>query len=60
MSKEGKQAIAVIDLSNANLSIHNVPISWDSEQIKDHLNDLNYHLSDCSWGAFDGEINDER
>jgi hypothetical protein len=60
MSKEGRQAIAVIDLSNSALSIHNVPDHWDIEQIEDHLNDLDYHLMDCSWGAFDGEINDER
>lgn len=55
-----KQAIAVIDLSNSTLSVHDVDSSLDSEGIEDALRELGYHLSNCSWGAFDGVVLDYR
>ena len=60
MPNKSKQAIAVIDLSNASLSIHDVDDDLDCEGIEEALRALNYHLSNCSWGAFDGTINDLR
>jgi len=58
--KEGQQAIAIIDLSTSTLHILNVPDEWDAEKTEDWLGEQGYHLSNCSWGAFDGVINDGR
>lgn len=57
---EEVQAIAVIDLSIATLTILNVPDSWVAWEIEEELRNKGFHLSNCSWGAFDGHINDER
>lgn len=57
---EEQQAIAVIDLSFSTLTILNVPDNLDGEQIEEVLREKGFHLSNCSWGAFDGEIRDER
>lgn len=32
----------------------------DSEGIEEVLIEKGFHLSNCSWGVFDGIINDER
>ena len=53
-------AIAVIDMSTLTLHIHNTPERWDSEETEEFLRESGYHLSNCSWGEFDGEIHDER
>lgn len=53
------KAIAVIDHSVNSLFIYDVPEEFDSEQIEEFLEE-NHHLSNCSWGEFDGIINDLR
>lgn len=53
-------AIAVIDLSISGLFIYDVPEDFDSEQIEDFINSQGHHLSNCSWGCFDGDITDLR
>lgn len=55
-----KQAIAIIDLSNTSLTIIDVDDKLNSEEIEEILIEKGFHLSNCSWGAFDGIINDER
>ena len=57
---EDKISIAVIDLSTASLDIYDVPCAFDSEQIEEFLREKGFHLSNCSWGEFQGEINDHR
>lgn len=54
------KAIAVIDLSTSSLCIYDVPEDYDSEQIEEFIYEEGHHLSNCSWGEFDGEINDYR
>ena len=58
--KEEKEAIAIIDLSFGTLTILEVPTNLDSEQTEELLREKGFDLSNCSWGAFDGEIRDER
>jgi hypothetical protein len=53
-------SIAVIDLSVPSLDIYDVPKEYDSEEIEEFLREKGYHLSNCSWGVFQGEINDHR
>jgi hypothetical protein len=60
MAIEQQEAIAIIDMSTSTLHIHNVPKKWDGQQTEEWLTEQGYHLSNCSWGAFDGKINDER
>lgn len=60
MSKKGRQAIAVIDLSVTTLTIYDVPDKWGSEEIEWFLQEEGYRINEISWGAFDGEINDKR
>ena len=55
-----KQAIAVIDLSVVGLFIYDVNPLFGSEEIEDFIHSQGHHLSNCSWGAFDGEIVDLR
>lgn len=56
-----KMAIAVIDLAISKLFIYDVPKHFDSEQIENFLLEQNiHHLSNCSWGVFDGDIEDLR
>lgn len=55
-----KQAIAVIDSSHPSLFIYDVPNEWDSDRIEQFIHDEGHKLSNCSWGAFDGEIQDFR
>lgn len=54
------KAIAVIDLSVSTLSIYDVPEHWEFERIEEYLDKKGHHLSNCSWGEFDGTINDKR
>ena len=54
------KAIAVIDLSCRGLFIYDVPKDFDIEQIEEFLHEKGGHLSNCSWGEFDGEIVDLR
>jgi len=54
------KAIAVIDLAISGLYIYNVPKDFDSEQTEDFIHSQGHHLSNCSWGEFNGEIVDLR
>jgi len=54
------KAIAVIDLSTLALCIYDVNDDMDSEEIEEFIHGQGHHLSNCSWGEFDGEINDYR
>jgi len=53
-------SIAVIDSSTVSLDIYDVPEDFNNEQIETFLEATGYHLSNCSWGVFEGEINDHR
>tara|TARA_R110000772_G_scaffold17332_9_gene48392 strand:+ start:638 stop:844 length:207 start_codon:yes stop_codon:yes gene_type:complete len=55
-----KESIAVIDMSTSTLDILSVPTGWGFEETEEFLMEQGYHLSNCSWGAFNGEINDKR
>lgn len=56
-----KQAIAIIDLSNATLTIYDIPDELDGEQIEEWIRtNTNHRLSESSWGAFNGMIDDQR
>jgi hypothetical protein len=48
--------IAVIDSSTLGLFIYDVDKNFDSEQIEEFINKQGHHLSNCSWGEFEGEI----
>ena len=52
--------IAVIDLSIKGLFIYDIDSNWDDETIEEFLIEQGRHLSNCSWGVFDGEIVDLR
>ena len=54
------QNIFIADLSIAELSIHAVPNGWDCERIEEYVRNKGHKLSECSWGAFEGEIKDYR
>ena len=54
------QAIAIIDLSTFTLNVIDVPDYYESEEIEEELTNRGFDLSNCSWGAFDGVINDLR
>lgn len=49
--------IAVIDLAICELFIYTVRKNYDSEKIETFLTKKGHHLSNCSWGEFNGEIN---
>ena len=53
-------SIAVIDASEGTLTIYEVPVNYDSTQTEAFLSQKGHHIGDCSWGGFDGTINDER
>ena len=55
-----KVSIAVLDLSIPSLDIYDVPEEFDSEQTEAFLEATGHHMSNCSWGVFEGEINDNR
>ena len=53
-------AIAVIDLSTSSLCIYDVNEDMNLDEIEEFIHKQGHHLSNCSWGAFDGEIQDFR
>ena len=57
---EEYKVIAVIDLSNTSLHIYDINPKWDNERIENFLEQQGHHLSNCSWGEFDGIIIDHR
>ncbi len=55
------KAIAVIDLGiDGGLFIYDVPEKFEHEQIEEFLMEQGHKMSVCSWGEFDGNINDAR
>lgn len=52
--------IAVIDQSMNALFIYEIDSDWNSEQVEKFITSQGRHLSNCSWGIFDGEIIDDR
>lgn len=48
------------DLSIPELSIHRIPDHWDCERIEEFIRSKGHKLSECSWGIFEGEIQDYR
>lgn len=52
--------IAVIDLAVKGLFLYRVDESLTSEEIEIEINKKGHHLSNCSWGEYDGEIVDLR
>lgn len=52
--------IAVIDLSYPSLFLYSIGEDWDNEEIENFIYSQGHKLSNCSWGVFDGEIQDLR
>lgn len=52
--------IAVIDLSVSGLYLYNVPREFDSEQVEEFITSQGHHMSNCSWGEYNGGIVDLR
>jgi len=52
--------IAVIDQSINALFIYDIDSDWNNEETEEFLISQGRHLSNCSWGLFDGEITDLR
>jgi hypothetical protein len=52
--------IAVIDQSVNGLFLYDIDSNWDSEKIEEFINSQGHHLSNCSWGVFDGQTIDLR
>lgn len=52
--------IAVIDSSTLGLFLYHVDSDWTDEQVEDFIHSQGHHLSNCSWGVFDGEVTDLR
>jgi len=52
--------IAVIDSSVKGLFIYDVDSDWNDEQIEHFINTQGRRPSECSWGVFDGDIDDFR
>jgi len=50
--------IAVIDHSVNGLFIYSVDENFNEEKIEEFLTEQGRHISNCSWGEFDGEIID--
>jgi hypothetical protein len=53
-------AVAIIDMSTSTLHIMSVPTLFDSQETEEFLEENGFKMTNCSWGEFDGEINDER
>ena len=60
MNDEILVAVAVIDLSVGGLSIYDIPDGLSSEDAEDVLIAKGHKMSQCSWGYFDGKIEDNR
>ena len=54
------KTIACIDQSVNGLFIYAVPTHFDNDDIEGFLTAEGRHLSNCSWGEFDGDIVDLR
>lgn len=52
--------VAVIDSSVTGLFLYHVDSDWNDEAIEEFLHSQGRHLSNCSWGVYDGEIIDLR
>tara|TARA_R110000787_G_scaffold71266_6_gene158708 strand:- start:85 stop:270 length:186 start_codon:yes stop_codon:yes gene_type:complete len=52
--------IAVIDLSTNGLFLYSVPKEFGAEAVEEFIIGQGHHLSNCSWGEFDGDIVDLR
>lgn len=48
------------DLSIPELSIYRIPDHWDVDRIEEFMTSKGHKVSDCIWGAFEGEIKDYR
>lgn len=55
-----KQALAVIDQSVNGLFIYDIEPGLCNEEIEEVIASNGHHLSNCSWGEFDGKIEDQR
>jgi len=53
-------SIAVIDHTLHALFIYDLPENWNPAKIETLLNENGHRLMNCSWGAFDGKIEDQR
>lgn len=52
--------IAVIDQSINGLFLYDIDSDWNDEEIENFITSQGRHLSNCSWGIFDGKIVDLR
>jgi hypothetical protein len=52
--------VACIDQSVNGLFLYDVDCDWSAERIEEFLIEQGRHISNCSWGIFDGEITDLR
>ena len=52
--------LAVIDQSVNALFIYDIDSDWNNDETEAFLVSQGRHLSNCSWGVFDGEITDLR
>ena len=57
MAEEIQVAVAIIDLSTSTL---HVPDRLDHQETEEFLEKNGFKMSNCSWGEFDGEIDDQR
>ena len=57
---EKQVAVAIIDLSTSTLHIMDVPDKLDGQETEEFLEENGFKMSNCSWGEFDGEIDDQR
>lgn len=55
-----KEWIAVIDQSVSGLFLYTVEEHWDSVETEEFIHSQGHHISNCSWGVFDGQIVDLR
>lgn len=60
MNEQILVAVAVIDMSVGGLSIYDLPDGLSSEEAEDILIKKGHKMSCCSWGYFDGKIEDNR
>jgi hypothetical protein len=59
MTKKMK-TIAVIDFRIAGLFIYNVPDTHHTDEIEAFIELKGHPLGNCSWGVFEGDIQDNR
>ena len=56
----GYQALAVIDQSVNGLFIYDIEEGLSNDEIETFIHSKGHHLSNCEWGEFDGQIEDQR